>query len=145
MSNKIPSDRDWGDYKSNLDLHFAYKLFAGKSNQEMLIEFKKNVTERSNDFLYMPKVPFQYYIFGFKNYIDKEDFPDGEQDEAVAYFLDTVIFAIKNHPEYILPIMDKLMSTIEYIADNQAKFDADIEIYGDFKRKLNSIKKSLGD
>lgn len=140
---EIPVEKDWGNYKSDLDVKHAFLIFAGKSNTEMQSEFKKNVMERSFDIAQMPKVPFQYYIFGYKQHIDSEDFGQFSKPDAVSCFIGLIETKLKTDPDFVLPILEELIPTIEHIANNQKYFEADVDIYGDFKNKFDFIIEAL--
>lgn len=140
MELNIPCEEDWENYSYDMDIADAYENFSGKSNDEMQLEFKKNVIERSSDLGWMPMVPFQYYIFGFKRYIDVGDFNSFDKPDAASCFIRLVQTKLLERPEYVRPILPKLMPTLEYIANNQESFEADLDIYGDFKEILHNIK-----
>ncbi len=140
MTSKLPEEKDWGNYFDDLDVADSYKMFFGKSNDEMQKEFKKNIFERCFDLEYMPLIPFQYYIFGLKQYIDTGNIDQFDKPDTANCFIELVEDKLKKQPEYIRPILMKLMPTIEYVVNNQILFEADIDIYGDFNEKLKIIK-----
>ncbi len=140
MLLKIPNKTDWGNYSDNLDTLYAYKKFGGKTNKEMQKYFKVNVVERAFEIRSMPLKPFQYYMLGLKEHIDSEDFGQFEESSATSCFIELVLDTLKEKPEYINPILDQLLSTLNYIAENQEYYEADIDIYGDFREKLKNIK-----
>jgi hypothetical protein len=43
----VPTQKDWRDYRSDLDQKQAHDLFAGRTNQEMLPYFRANPIEPS--------------------------------------------------------------------------------------------------
>jgi hypothetical protein len=88
----------------------------------------------------MPIKPFQYYVFGFRDYVIKQEFGFYESSDAASSFLELILIKLKEQPEQIKPILEELMSDIEYIASNQKLFDADVDIYGDFLVLFNQIK-----
>ncbi|MBU2714152.1 hypothetical protein, partial [Zooshikella harenae] len=136
MKHKIPDESSWGEYHTDLDVAAAHSMFAGKTNEEMQKEFKKNIIERCSDIRWMPIVPFQYYIFGLKHYIDSGDFSDFNKPDAASCFIELVLDKLNESPEYLDSIILELMPTLKYIAENQDWFEADIDIYGDFKALL---------
>ncbi len=143
LKHIIPSEDDWKNYNDDLDTAYAYKMFAGKSNDDMQKEFKNNVFERTSELRFMPIKPFQYYIFGLKQYIDTQDFDIDDKSDAASIFISIVLGKAKKEPEFIKPIFNELLPTLEYIAANQDFFEADIDIYGSFTKKLTLIKKRL--
>jgi hypothetical protein len=70
----IPTEADWGNYQADLDQNYAHKMFAGRTNQEMLPHFKRNVIERTADLQWMPEVPFRYYMLGFRDFVMAGEF-----------------------------------------------------------------------
>jgi hypothetical protein len=136
---QIPTEEQWGDYKDELDEEYAHRMFAGKSNDEMQVAFEENVLARTEDFRYMPRTPFRYYMLEFKQFIEscKEDYDD--RSDAASCFICLVEDAFKCGPDDILPILDQVLPTVKYIAENQRWFDADIDIYGDFKEIYQNI------
>jgi hypothetical protein len=146
--NMVPTEEDWGEYNSgrieDLDLKYAHGVFTGKTNEEMLPLYKDHVLMRAEDIHWMPKKPFQYYIFGFRDYVIRRDFGFYESSDAASSFLRIVLLKLREQPEFILPVLSKLMPDIEFIANNQELYDADIDIYGDFKELLHQIKELGG-
>lgn len=140
---QVPLEEDWGNYSDNLDIASAHEVFAGRTNDEMQQEFKKNVLERVADLRCMPLVPFQYYIFGLKQYIDSGDFGDFDKPDAASSFIGLVEKKLKAQPNYVVPMLQDLISTIQYIGDNQESFEADIDIYGNLKDKVVFIKSKM--
>jgi hypothetical protein len=60
-SPSVPTEDDWGDYKSDLDQNHAYSVFAGRTNDEMQPFFGRNPLAMTDDLRWMPDVPFRYY------------------------------------------------------------------------------------
>lgn len=137
---QIPTEEDWGAYNNNLDSKYAYKMFFGKSNQEMQESFKENVLARVEDLRWMPEKAFQYYMIGFRNYVMAGDFGFYDEADASCCFLELIIQKLEEQPTHILPILPDLMKAAEHVGNNQSKYDADEDIYGNFKEKLNKIK-----
>ncbi len=141
MRMNIPTEQDWENYLDDLDAEWAHKVFAGKSNDEVQVEFRRScVIERMGDILSMPIKPFQYYMYGFKQFIDKGKFDDNEASDAVNCFISLVANVLEKKPGYIKPILNDLMPTLEHISENQLEYEAAIDIYGHFPVKLDRIK-----
>lgn len=137
----VPTENEWENYKEDLDAKYAHDLFIGKTNEQMLPEYKDRVLARSEDIYWMPIKPFQYYIFGFRDFVIQQDFGICESSDAASSFLNLVIYKLEEKPEFILSVLPELMKDIEFIANNQELFDADEDIYGSFKDKLQEIKR----
>lgn len=135
----IPTKNDWGDL-SNPDIYYAYKAFGEKNNENIQAEFKKNIIERCNDLKVMPIKPFLYYIFGLKKFIENGDFGlYSEACDSVNGFLSVIESKLNENPKEIKRIYPKIKTTLNDIAKNQNSYDADEEIYGDFKVVVRDI------
>jgi hypothetical protein len=135
-----PTEKDWGDYKSDLDHNDAHSVFAGRTNQEMQPFFRRNPIQMTDELRWMPGVPFRYYMLGFRDFIVAKDFDFLEASDAASCFLGLVLEKLEKQPHEIVPIMPELLPTAEHIAENQAVFEADINICGKFLEKLARIK-----
>ena len=127
----VPTEKDWGDYHSDLDQEDAHRLFAGHTNEEMQPHFRANVIERTDELRFMPEVPFRYYMIGFRDFVMAGDF-EFEGADAASCFLRLILQKLEQDPGCIAPIMPELLGTVEDVASNQSAFEADIDIYGDF-------------
>jgi hypothetical protein len=142
----VPTEEDWGDYRSDLDWQYAHRQFAGRTNEEMLPRFRENVLMASEDLSAMPAVPFQYYVLGFRDHILNWQFvsdSDAESCEgasAASCFLNLVLWKLEESPDQVLPIIPELLPALRRIAENQAAFNASEEIYGCFAEKLSRIE-----
>lgn len=137
---RVPSEEDWGNYQTDLDQNHAHQRFAKRTNQEIQPHFKQNPLALAEDLHWMPKIPFQYYMVGFRDFIETEDFGPMWSSDAASSFLNLVLNKLENHPDFIVPIMPDLISTIEFVANHQARFKAEEKIYGNFKEKLKQIR-----
>jgi hypothetical protein len=142
--NTIPTEADWEDYSDHLDIKYAHDMFIGKTNEQMLSEYKDRVLSRSEDIFWMPKRPFQYYICGFRDFVMRQDFGLCESADAASSFLNLIVHKLENQPDFILPILQQLLPDIEFIANNQELFEADEEIYGNFQDTLARINGLIG-
>lgn len=128
----VPTEEDWGDYHSDPDQEDAHSLFSGHTNEEMQPHFRANVIERTDELRFMPKIPFRYYMIGFRDFVMAGDFGHLEGADAASCFLRLVLQKLEQEPACIAPIMPELVETVEHVARNQSAFDADKDIYGDF-------------
>jgi len=134
----IPTEADWGDYRSDLDQEWAHGKFAGKSNDEMQQYFREMPIEAASDLRFMPEIPFRYYMLGFRDRVMSGGLEPYDSD-AASCFLHLVVEKLESRPRHIIPIMPELLSAVEYVAHNQADFDADESIYGNFLETLKQI------
>lgn len=133
----IPKDEDWGDCGEK----YCYKLFGGKSLEQSLSLFQSNVAERADELQDMPPVPFRYYMLGFKDYVMSDAvFEEFEAAEAASSFLTLVENKLKNQADDIKPIIADIMPAVEHVASNQEKYEASVEVHGDFTEQLGRIK-----
>lgn len=136
----VPTEKDWGDYQADLDQKYAHDLFAGRTNEEMQPHFRLNPIERTSELGFMPEVPFRYYIIGFRDFVMAGDFEALDASNAASCFLGLVLEKLEKEPNHISPIMRELFPAIEFVANNQEKFDAVEKIYGNFLEKLAQIQ-----
>jgi len=137
---KIPTEKDWENWNLNEDTRYSHCRFAGKSNKEVQSYFRLNVIEAVDELRWMPKVPFQYYMTGFKDFVESKRYDENDAPNIASCFIELVLEKIENSPEVIEPIIHDLLPTLEYLATHQAEYDADREIYGNFQIKMNQIK-----
>ncbi|TAA48364.1 hypothetical protein [Corallincola spongiicola] len=144
MTRKIPCSQDWGDL-SDPDAFDSYEKFYQKSNDEMQVEFKKNVIQSCSGLRWMPIKPFMYYIFGLKQYIESNDFGFYDKSDAVSCFFELINEKAATYPENVKEIYSELKPLLDYISENQSEYDADVDIYGDFGRKNDEIIKMMSN
>ncbi len=138
---EIPKESDWGNWEADLDQKSAYELYFGHSNAEMKQRYFDAPIEVASELQFMPVIPFRYYMLGFsKAVICNEGYDDMTISTAPYSFLKLIISKLKNDNLDIEPIMNTMWSSIKYVVDNQEKYDADIDIYGDFRYLLKEIE-----
>jgi hypothetical protein len=135
----IPNNEDWGEI-NDLDVRYSYEYFFGKSNTEMQDFFRRNVIERCDNLRFMPIKPFQYYIFGLKEYLESDTCPD--KADAASCFLELIQERFESNYDDMMQIIELLMPAIRMVVENQENFGADIDIYGDFSDMLSNINSS---
>jgi hypothetical protein len=136
----VATEAEWGDYQADRDQNYAHKLFAGRTNQEMLPRFRRNVIERTDELRRIPEVPFRYYMLGFRDFVMAGEFDHLGASDAANCFLGLVLDKLERQPAHILPIMARLLPAVRHIAMNQPAFDASENIYGSFQEKLRCIE-----
>jgi len=136
----IPTEADWGDYRSDLDQESAHETFAGKSNAEMQQYFREIPIEAASDLRFMPETPFRYYMLGFRDCVMAGGFEPCHDCDAASCFIRLVAEKLETQPRYIVPIMPELLSAVEYVARNQTAFNAEESIYGSFPEILKEIQ-----
>ena len=154
--NIIPSKKDWGDFSLldttlRLDVNYAYERFGGKNNDEMQAAYRENVIERTDDLRWMPLKPFIYYIYGLKTYVDGVDISNRDINEewledysdVVDCFIELFLDRAKKDTVEIMKIYPDFESLLEYVAEHQMEYGADLDIYGDLKEKSAEIARIL--
>jgi len=136
----VPTEAEWGNYQADPDRTYAHKLFAGRTNQEMLPHLRRNVIERTDNLRWMPVMPFRYYMLGFRDFVLTGGFDPTWASDAASCFLDLVLEKLEKQPGYILAIIPQLLPAIRQIAINQASYGASESIYGSFQEKLRRIE-----
>lgn len=138
--HSIPTEKDWGDYLSDLDQKYAHDRFSGHMNEQMQSFFKRNRIEATDELRWMPEIPFRYYMIGFRDAVLAGDLEPCDLSDAASCFLGLIAEKLERYPRVVVPIMPELLPTAEYVAKNQAKFEADEHIYGNFMKKLARIQ-----
>ncbi|MBC3873418.1 hypothetical protein [Undibacterium flavidum] len=148
MKRHIPSEEDWGNYQDDLDQNYAHGIFAGRDSTQVMSAFARSSIDRAEDLRFMPTVPFQYYIFSFCEFVTSAEvltLNDGlDASDAASCFLNLVIYKLEHQRSDIEPIINELMPFVERVALNQSLYDADIDIYGDFKENFFLIQELVG-
>jgi hypothetical protein len=140
MRLPVPTQTDWGDYSADLDQKWAHDHFSGRTNDEMRPYFRGHPIEGASDLRFMPEIPFRYYMLGYRDYVRSGDLDVLDAPDAASCFLELVDQKLTERPHYIIPIMDELLPAIEYVAQNQAAFGADEQIYGNFIERFARIR-----
>ncbi len=136
----IPTEEDWGDYRSDLDQEYAHDLFAGRSREDMLPHFRANPIEATDELRFMPEAPFRYYMLCFRDAVMAWELEESYAADAASCFLGLILQKLERDPACIAPIMPELRNAIDYVARNQSAFGADEEIYGSFLQILDRIR-----
>jgi UDP:flavonoid glycosyltransferase YjiC (YdhE family) len=137
---RVPTEQDWGNYQDDLDQNDAHQKFAGKTNEQVQRYFRENVIMTTDDLRWMPRIPFQYYMIGFKDFVSSRNFEPSYASDPASCFIRLVLEKLENHSDHILAIMPDLLPTVEYVANHQAEFEADKAIYGSFPEIYKQIQ-----
>lgn len=131
--NPIPSESQWRSVPWCLDIPYAYEHFFGKSVAEAQTLFEQDALYYQEDLIFMPATCFGYYFAAYLNYLLSEQ-SKGDSDGASCFFglietrhADICQFA----PESI----ERTKTVLHKLTHEQAWYDADPEIYGDFAQK----------
>jgi len=66
---QIPTEQDWENPHGDLDIITAKEHFFGKTLEEAEELFVKNALCYQEDVMWMPSVPFRYYVHAYMNYL----------------------------------------------------------------------------
>jgi hypothetical protein len=105
----VPTEEDWGDYKSDLDQEHAHSVFAGRTNQEAQPFFRRNPIEATDELRWMPAIPFRYYMLAFRDFIMAGQFDFSYAADAASCFIGLVMQKLEKQPAHIVPIMAELI------------------------------------
>jgi hypothetical protein len=137
---QIPNKADWSGYEEDFDVRYMHKIFFGKSMHEVSHYFEDIAAiQRCTELLYASKPVFQYYIHSFALFLTS-DRAEGNSD-AASPFLGLLEGREEKDPGSVSEIYSSLSDCVDYVANNQAYFDADLDIYGDFKEAAARIRK----
>ena len=128
---KVPSQDDWAGYEDDIDARYAYRNFFGRTVEEAVPLFGENPIERSSELSFMPAAPFRYYILAFRDYVLSEQ--SREDSDAASCYLRLIEEKIANDTAAIGPVLPALKESVQAVAAAQSFYDADLDIYGDFK------------
>jgi hypothetical protein len=134
----LPSKADWGDYKSDLDVRYAYRLYGGQTVDQSIQYFIDNPIERASELRFAPFPIFRYYVYCFTSYLTSAQ-AAGESDMASVFLRLTRDMSVK-HPAEFAEFYPQIRSAVEQVAGNQAFFDADVDIYGSFEEIRAAIE-----
>ena len=140
----IPSRGSWGNNHEQFGFDYldAFEKFHGLSNEEAVDLFKGNALYFQELLYYMLQRPFDFYYECYESYI--LSFSAKEDSDGASAFLDAVFDFLQ--AEWLEIDQKKTIKMIEaarYVSERQNFFEADIEIYGDFKERFRErINKS---
>lgn len=137
---KIPTSSDWGEINhDDLDADYAHKQFFGKSFDEAVAMFQRNALHYQEDLQSMPAAAFNFYAPALVKYITSPQ-AAGDSDGASS-FLHMVSWMLKTQRNIISQKTEQLLlGTAEQISRNQAFYEADIHIYGEFPELYAEIQ-----
>jgi hypothetical protein len=135
----IPGEDAWAGHADDLDAHYAYKRLHGKSIAEVIAIYCANQYEADADsYRSMPRAAFRYYIFAFAGYLRE---PAARfMSDAASVFLKVLLYREQAEPGAVRAIYPQLADTVDFVASHQEWFDAEVEIYGDFREHAQRLR-----
>lgn len=137
----ISTREDWGDLGIDPEVQSGYRLYGGRSRDEVMPLFAANPIERAAELRFAPMAVFNYYVFCFADVLSAPA-GDGAAD-AASCFLRLVRDRLATDAAGVAAIFPALKSAIDSAAEQQAFFDADVDIYGSFSDIVQQIEAAL--
>ena len=139
----IPTISDWGEIDPiDYDAQYTFDKYMDKSLNDMMEMLRSSLMERAFELQYMPDKVFNYYILGLKKYIEVAPLND-DTSSAVSIFFNLIEERVRKEPNVIKDVYPELKPILYHIANNQEKFDGDVDIYGKFMDKYNFIESKM--
>jgi len=146
---QIPTEHDWGNPYDGLDVEWAHKHFFGKTIEEAEELFVENALCYQEDIMWMPSIPFRYYVHAYMNYLLGEQ--SKHDTDAASCFLGLIEFKLdllqdapsivwaRDNQNDIRDVWVRVKETIEHIRKNPDWFDWDESIYGNLEKKTTRL------
>ena len=128
----MPDEAAWAGHEEDLDVRYAYRLYFGKTTDEVMYDFREHVIERALELRLAPRPVFQYYVFAFVDLFASPG-ESAEQADCASVFLEMLRDRERADPGSVAELYAELRPTVEHVANHQAIYDADLDIYGDFR------------
>ncbi|HEY8973101.1 MAG TPA: hypothetical protein VIN75_02710 [Burkholderiaceae bacterium] len=139
----VPGEAEWAGHEQDLEAQYAHRLYFGKTTDEIMYDFRDLVIERASELREVPRPVFQYYVFAFVDLFASPG-ESAEQADCASVFLLMLCGRERHDPGSVAEIYDDLRATVEHIANNQAFYDADVDIYGDFREHAAELAALCG-
>jgi hypothetical protein len=138
---KIPGVMEWSGYETDLGVRDAYRMMFRKSIEEVQGYFGDvHSISRADELLFMPRGAFQYYVLAFAEFL-KSDRAQGDSDSASS-FIRLLLAREKRDPGSVAAIYDELAQVVGLVAENQAYFEAKVDIYGVFSELAAELRRA---
>lgn len=134
---RIPTREEWGDLKADPEVRYAYKLFGGKSVDEVMDLFTIHPIERCAELRYSSIAVFRYYVQCFTKHLLSPE-SKGASDVA-SCFLHLVHDKLKKDQEMAV-VYPELRDAVSKVAEKQDFYEADTNIYGSFADLRSDIE-----
>jgi hypothetical protein len=129
--SKVPGADEWAGYKDDLDVRHAHKLMFGKTREEVQNLFGGvRSIQRADELLFMPRRAFQYYVLAFGDFVVSE--AAHNDPDSASPFLRLLVAREERDQGSVAQIYGVIRPYVDHVASNQARYDADVTIYGAF-------------
>ncbi len=133
----IPTKEHWGRAWEGLDEGYAFDHFYGKTLEEAEDMMHYAPQLYCEDFLYMPKVPFQFYLNAFIKYLSSErsryDF------DAANRFIHLIKIQLDlGYGDWMENHWQSIYKMLNHLADQQEFYDT-LTKPDKFRKRVNQI------
>ncbi len=129
---RLPSKEEW---ENNTE-----SIFYGKRLTELFDLFANQPDEAAKELLSMPKIPFQYYMYGFDILFDFDWFKISKKAIPAGNALcDLMIQKLKNAPDDFGPFVYDLMGTVWSLGERPEWFAFDEKTAESFAKKYKQV------
>ncbi len=139
---KLPDENDWSpmDFTDD-DSEWAYDKLFGKNSQEALEQIKFNSLSYIENLGVMPRKAFEFYFKVLVEYLmTNHSKSDPGAAESTFRLINYDMGTKQDRSIRIAPYLPEILLKI---AERQKFYDADIHIFGDFKKKAGDIIRKL--
>lgn len=116
--------------------------FLGKTYEEAKLLFESNALHYGEDLESMPYAALNYYAPAFAEYITSDN-AKGDADGASS-FLHRIIWILETSPQsFSVETRARMVAAAVHVANHQTYYDADFDIYDDFRELLQTIRSRI--
>ena len=127
-----PTEKDWNIAENGIDLDIssAYRTFNGKTHEQAVAMFEEASEIYQEDVMWMPFECFRFYVRPYLEYLNS----DGSAGDCAGSncFFTLVEFRLNEILASDSELRNWIFDTVQFVGDNQKRFDAEPEIYGSF-------------
>jgi len=81
--------------------------------------------------------------YSLRDYVMNPSTCFDNRSDAASCFLSLIAEKLKSHPDHIKPVLKELMPGIKFMPNNQSLYNANEEIYGDFREREKQLLERL--
>ena len=139
VQNEVPDEVSWYGYDGDRDVRHLHELFYGKSLDAVQEYFGHGRSvERMVELLLVPLPVFQYYVHAFAQFVVSER-AEADTDSANC-FLSLLEDREGSDPDSVCSVIRSLNDHLNFIANNQAYFNAPIDVWGLFSERVARLR-----
>ena len=143
-NTSLESASQWSKESSTgADEDWAYARFFGKDQDEALELLKFNAMSYIEDLGVMPKPAFRFYLKVLVEYLLSDKLDEDLSAGAASSMFALIRYDIESGQHKIAGLESFLPSVLRAVADRQEFYDADTDIFGDFRQEAEELIKLL--